>query len=182
MLNLVAIGERISNRRKELNMTQNQLAETLFVTHQAVSKWENGKSLPTIDILYELTKVLEIPIDYLLDDTDIPADDYQAKLQNYPRDIVLNDFLQQDNWTKKIIDIFYLLTEKERFRVINKLIQKQYCQEIEVIWPYCSKEERIYLLGMILSNKCDFHIQTIYHQLTTQEQRIVQTKKKMEHS
>ena len=40
------IGRRIRDRRKELHMTQRQLAERVFVTTQAVSQWENGRTVP----------------------------------------------------------------------------------------------------------------------------------------
>ena len=78
-------------------MTQNELAETLFVTHQAVSKWENGKSVPSIEILYELTKLFNVSIDFLLDNSDIMKDDYQSLFKNYARDVVITKFLQNEN-------------------------------------------------------------------------------------
>lgn len=177
MLNLVLIGNRISTKRKELKLTQNELADVLYVTHQAVSKWENGKSLPTIDILYELTKILQVSIDYLLDDSDIKDTDYETKFKNYPRETVLNEFFTEEHWTNQIVSIFYLLNSKERFKVINKIIASKECITIKEIWPYITPEERIYVLGNILSNKCDFDINLIYHQLTTSEQMMVQRKR-----
>jgi len=177
MLNLVLIGKRISTKRKELKLTQSGLAESLYVTHQAVSKWENGKSLPTIDILYELTKILSVSIDYILDDSDILDTDYETKFKIYPRDIVLNEFLTEDSWQDQVISIFYLLNSKERFKVIHKIIASKNCMTIKEIWPYLTPEERIYLLGNIMSNKCNFDINLIYHQLTMEEQHIVQRKR-----
>lgn len=176
MLNLKLIGKRISEKRKECNYTQNYIADTLFVTHQAVSKWENGKSLPTIDILYDLTKLLNISIDYLLDDSDIEEHDYETKFKNFDREYVLGDFFKQEDWHQYINDIFYLLNSKERFKVINKMIQSEECFLIKSIWPYLNDEERIYLLGIILGGKCDFEIKHIQHQLTEQEKLFVSRK------
>ncbi|MCK5731991.1 MAG: helix-turn-helix transcriptional regulator, partial [Tenericutes bacterium] len=85
MLNLKKIGKKITELRKEKNMKQNELAEALYVTHQAVSKWENGKSIPSIEILYELTKLFKVSIDFLLDNSDIKTDDYETLFNNYPR-------------------------------------------------------------------------------------------------
>ena len=76
MLNLTQIGHKITEHRKRLNLTQKELAETLYVTHQSVSKWEKGKSIPSIEILFEMTKLFEISIDYLLDDSIIEDKDY----------------------------------------------------------------------------------------------------------
>ncbi len=174
MLNLETIGKRISVERKRLNMTQNELAETLYVTHQAVSKWENGKSVPSIEIMYELTKLFDITIDYLIDDTEIKEDDYESQFKNYPRDLVLNNFLATSNLDEDIPLIFYLLNNKERMKIIQLLISKQKCLSIVTIWPYLNKAERFYLLGSILSNKCDFDINLITKHLTTNESMIVQ--------
>ena len=171
------IGNRISKRRKERNFTQNSLAESLFVTHQAVSKWENGKSLPSIDILCALTKLLDVSIDYLLDDTDINQNDYETQFQNYPRDIVLSEFLKKENSLDHIIDIFYLLNSKERVLVLNQIISKNNCSTVQIIWPYLNKVERTYLLGVILSGKCDFNVSILRHQLTDEERQIIYKKK-----
>lgn len=176
MLNLMLIGKRISSKRKELKLTQSFVAESLYVTHQAVSKWENGKSLPTIDILYELTKLLKVSIDFLLDDTDILEHDYETKFKNFDREQVLGDFLKQENYFEYINDIFYLLNSKERFKVINKIVQGEDCFIIKNIWPYLNDEERIYLLGIILGGKCSFEVSHIYHQLTDQEKLFVSRK------
>ena len=60
------IGTRIAGRRKELKMTQEDLAVKLGVSAQAVSKWENDASCPDISLLPQLVKVLDITTDELL--------------------------------------------------------------------------------------------------------------------
>lgn len=61
------IGKQIRTHRLRCNMTQERLAETLGVTAQAVSKWENGASYPDITLLPELSAVLGITIDALFE-------------------------------------------------------------------------------------------------------------------
>lgn len=56
----------ISKRRKELGLTQQDLADKLFVSDKVISKWETGKSVPDTSILVELSKALEISLDELL--------------------------------------------------------------------------------------------------------------------
>lgn len=56
----------ISKRRKELGLTQQELADKLFVSNKVISKWETGKSVPDTSILVELANVLEISLDELL--------------------------------------------------------------------------------------------------------------------
>ena len=49
------IGEIIAQKRKEKKLTQDELAERMGVSAQAVSKWENGRAKPTTDILRKLS-------------------------------------------------------------------------------------------------------------------------------
>jgi len=66
MFNGERIGSFIMSRRKELGMTQQQLADKLHVSFQAVSKWENGTTYPNIEVLYELAIVLDVTTDEIL--------------------------------------------------------------------------------------------------------------------
>ena len=60
------IGKRIMKNRKRLGLTQDQLAEQLGVTAQAVSKWENDQSCPDITILPKLAEIFGTTTDALL--------------------------------------------------------------------------------------------------------------------
>ena len=68
-MDMAVIGKRISEQRKKLGLTQEQLAEAIGVTPQAVSKWENGHNLPDIDNLFVIAEVLKIPYSVLVDET-----------------------------------------------------------------------------------------------------------------
>ncbi|MDR1100785.1 MAG: helix-turn-helix domain-containing protein [Clostridiales bacterium] len=68
------IGERIKAKRKELNLTQEDLASKLGVTFQAVSKWENDTSIPDISLLPKIAKALNTTYDYLLDGLEEECD------------------------------------------------------------------------------------------------------------
>ena len=61
------IGKFIKKLRKENNLTQKDLADKLGVTYQAVSKWENGKNIPDIMILKQISKEFNVNIDDLLE-------------------------------------------------------------------------------------------------------------------
>ena len=60
------IGSRIAQKRKDLGLTQEELAQQLGVSSQAVSKWENDISCPDISLLPALAKVLCCTTDALL--------------------------------------------------------------------------------------------------------------------
>jgi len=66
MLNNIEFGKRIVLLRKNKNYTQEKMSSFLNVTPQAISKWENGDSLPDTGLLPLLAQVLEVSIDYLL--------------------------------------------------------------------------------------------------------------------
>lgn len=68
------LGERLLALRKASGMTQEQLAEKVFVTRQAVSKWERGESVPDLDILVALSEMYGVTLDELvLGDAPRPA-------------------------------------------------------------------------------------------------------------
>ncbi|MEF3304859.1 helix-turn-helix domain-containing protein [Paenibacillus sp. GYB003] len=66
MIDMRHIGAQIAELRKNGGMTQTELAERLGVTHQAVSKWERGVSLPDLPTFAQLALLLGVPTDVLL--------------------------------------------------------------------------------------------------------------------
>ena len=62
----LTLGKRIAQNRKRLQLTQDQLADLLGVTKQAVSKWENDQSCPDITMLPKLAEIFGISTDALL--------------------------------------------------------------------------------------------------------------------
>ena len=60
------IGDFISENRKKLNLIQTELAKKLNVSNHTISNWENGKSMPSYELLIPLTKELNISISELI--------------------------------------------------------------------------------------------------------------------
>ena len=69
-----AFGTFLSQLRKEKGMTQKDLAERLFVSDKAVSKWERGLSLPDVTLLQPLADLMEVTISELLSGQRIQAE------------------------------------------------------------------------------------------------------------
>lgn len=63
----MAINEKIAELRKTAGLTQEQLAGKLYVTRQAVSRWETGETTPGIDMIKLLAATLNVPITELLE-------------------------------------------------------------------------------------------------------------------
>ena len=75
----VKIGKFIAEQRKQKGLTQMQLAERLGVTDRAVSKWENGRSMPDTSIMLELCDALKISVNELLLGEVITMENYNEK-------------------------------------------------------------------------------------------------------
>ena len=60
------IGDKIKNAREENKLTQTQASESLMVSRQTISNWENGKSLPDILSVIRMSELYQISLDELL--------------------------------------------------------------------------------------------------------------------
>lgn len=79
MMDQIKIGKFIAECRKKKNLTQTQLAEKLYITNRAVSKWETGKSLPDASVMLELCEILEITVNDLLCGEVVVMENYKEK-------------------------------------------------------------------------------------------------------
>ena len=75
----IKIGEFISSKRKQKNLTQAALAEMLGITDRAVSKWERGKGLPDASLMLDLCEILEITVNELLCGENVSMEDKNQK-------------------------------------------------------------------------------------------------------
>lgn len=71
----MTFGERLQLLRKEKYISQEQFAEVMNVSRQAVSKWELNQSYPEIDKLIELSNYFGVTLDYLIKDERIDLDE-----------------------------------------------------------------------------------------------------------
>ena len=69
-MNQAAIGGYIARKRKEQNLTQEQLAQQLGVSNKTISKWENGKCMPDYSIIQKLCEALHVTLPELMDGED----------------------------------------------------------------------------------------------------------------
>ena len=90
MIDNIQVGKTIAKLRQNKNMTQQQLAAALSVSHQAVSKWETGAALPDVQTLVALTRLFGITIEQLLEGEVLedrvepprPASPFDEPIQN----------------------------------------------------------------------------------------------------
>ncbi|MBQ3270322.1 MAG: helix-turn-helix transcriptional regulator [Clostridia bacterium] len=90
MIDNIAVGKTIARLRQNNNMTQQQLAAALNVSHQAVSKWETGAALPDVQTLMALTRLFGVTMEQLLNgeapedrtEPQKPASPFDEPIQN----------------------------------------------------------------------------------------------------
>ena len=80
------IGQHIKKYRKERGMTQQQLAEALFVSDKTISRWELGNGFPDIEELPRLAKLLGITIDQLVGKENVQDDKQEVVAEKTPTD------------------------------------------------------------------------------------------------
>lgn len=83
-------NEKLQELRKQKNLTQEELAEALYVSRTAISKWESGRGYPNIDSLKAISKFFAVSLDELLSGDElltIAAEDNRQK-ERHLRDLV----------------------------------------------------------------------------------------------
>ena len=114
-MDLIKIGKFIAYCRKSKSITQEQLAEKLYITDRAVSKWERGLSLPDADKMLDLCNILGISVNELLSGEMIDMKNYEKKTEELlveltKQDELKNRKLMVSMWALLIISfIFYVV-------------------------------------------------------------------------
>lgn len=98
-MNQEKIGKFIAKCRKENGYTQASLAEKLGITDRAISKWENGKSMPDASIMLELCELLKINVNELLTGEHIIMDNYKEAAEKN----LVEMKTQEEKANKKVI-------------------------------------------------------------------------------
>ena len=82
--------EKLQQLRKQKNLTQEELAEKLYVSRTAISKWESGRGYPNIDSLKAISKFFSVGIDELLSGEEVLtiAEEDSKEKQNHIRDLI----------------------------------------------------------------------------------------------
>ena len=106
----MTLGEKIARQRKELNYTQEQLADILGVSRQSISKWESDIAYPETDKLIELGKLFDCSMDYLLKEevtekSGAQTSDFTEKIEEISRNVMTEKNNRKAKGILKIIGI-----------------------------------------------------------------------------
>lgn len=127
MIHTVHFGKRVSKYRKELKMSQSQLAEKLGVTSQAISKWECGVALPNIDLLLELSHLYSVSINELLEDSDsfIHLSNKEYEYDGIAYFVSKEEKMSNRTWANKMISEEWIPQNWEECRLIQNNIKSK---------------------------------------------------------
>ena len=108
----MTLGEKIVKQRKELNYTQEQIADILGVSRQSISKWESDIAYPETDKLIELGKLFNCSMDYLLRDevtekSGVQTSDFTEKVEEISRKVMTDKNKVKAKKVLKIIGIIF---------------------------------------------------------------------------
>ena len=98
----IKLGMRIKYLRKAKNLTQEQLAEKLGISINAISKWERGLNLPDVSLMKELCKILDITLNELFEGKKLTNNEMFDKAEN---------------------NIISLMMTLKQLKIVNMLIQ-----------------------------------------------------------
>lgn len=110
-MNHLKTGEVIGKRRRELGLTQNQLAGLLNISFQAISKWENGTAYPDIETLPKLAAALHTTVDALLG--------YSSVTTDYDRRYTTEEYYWGLTPNRICYDIMKILPPVKPYRVLD---------------------------------------------------------------
>lgn len=119
-------GEVIYKRRRELELTQNQLAKLLNISFQAVSKWENGTAYPDIEMLPKLAAALHTTVDALLG--------YESVVTDYDKRYNTEEYYWGLTPNRICYDIMKILPPVKPYRVLHFMQEnrrKELCDSLK---------------------------------------------------
>lgn len=128
---IMEIGKKIANTRKELGITQAELADKMAVTRQTVSRWESEAALPDVEKISQIATILNVSCDYLL------KDDVENSVEEKTNNNSAITRLFQNLAGKNVKISFY--DDEEDYELLDKLCK---VEEIEGNWVKVTFENK----------------------------------------
>ena len=91
----MTLGEKLKEIRRVFGFTQEELADIMKVSRQAITKWESDSGIPDISNLQELSKIFNISVDYLIDENE------------YLNNLTMTKKLKTKKSYKEVLDEYY---------------------------------------------------------------------------
>ncbi len=145
MIDFVRVGETIAALRRCEGMSQDDLAEKLYVTRQALSKWERGVAVPSIDSLFEMCRLFGVRFEEILCIEEVPLE----------------------------IDEKDIFRGHDRAYIISKIASGEIKLDLTEALYQMTLAERMYILRQIKCGNLSVDREELYMHLTPSEQRFL---------
>jgi transcriptional regulator with XRE-family HTH domain len=145
MIDLVAVGHKIARLRTSQGYSQDKLANALLVSRQAISNWEIGKAIPSIDNIIELSKIFGVSFEDILCLNENTTIDPQNVFANHDRKYVVHEYLS-GSISVPFSTIFYEATGEERMLLLRGVKEHKVSVSSSEILPLLNENERHYYL------------------------------------
>ncbi|MCL2574611.1 MAG: helix-turn-helix domain-containing protein [Defluviitaleaceae bacterium] len=158
-MDIASIGKFLKKSRRHHGLTQGDVAEHLGVSPQAVSKWERGENLPDMAFLPDISKLLEIGVDEILNAgrADEGKDDSIQKLVDTPLfEKIIASLQQADSLAELALDLdffVYLGTAQKSDTIAALLNMSDYHLALDEILPYCNQAQRGTVVEHVLEER-----------------------------
>lgn len=139
----MTIGERIQMYRKNQGLSQEDLAQKLFVSRQTVSQWETDQTVPSVDNIYRLKEILDISFDELLSDEKVEKEETE-KTEEKPLEEYV--YTSDEDEIKATVNFAYKFDIKQSFIIIGLMFLLGVCGAI----MNAGKEFTGFIAGVIL--------------------------------
>lgn len=147
MFQMTNIGVKISELRKNKNMTQMELADQLNISFQAVSNWERGNSMPDISKLPELAQLFGVTIDEILGE--------KSELLNSVANNQTQEYMENHSVTsEQINDIAPILKPEQVDEIVEKTSIHNLCEVVDLL-PFISRDV-VNQLARKAAEKCNY--------------------------
>ncbi len=110
----MTFGEKLKNARKQAGLSQEQLAEKMSVSRSAIAKWESDKGMPDVNNLKVMSSLLNVSVDYLLDD------DEQISFNEIKEAINLEDYMKKSSCTMSRLSSMWKICSNSPLRSVQK--------------------------------------------------------------
>ena len=150
MIDFVKVGTRISEYRRAAGLSQEELADMLFVTRQALSKWENGTSIPSIDTVYMLSKIFSVSFEQILglfENEKISVDENDI-FKGHDRSFIVSK-IASGEIKVDLPDVFYQMSPAERMYILKHIKDGKLSADRRELWVKLTPSEQKYLGGTI---------------------------------
>lgn len=146
MIDLRSVGRKIQSLRVKHKLTQDELAEKLYVSRQALSKWENGQSAPTIDNILILSRIFNVTFEEILCLNEKTEFDKEDLFKDHDRYLIISKIISGE-LVVKLEDVFYQFSPLERMTLLKKIKDGTLKADISELSSKLTTSELKFLLG-----------------------------------